>query len=130
MDVRVLGHARLDVDPGIRVPGIPRHALQVGARAEVAAGSGHDDAADVVVGGGLAIGVVHPDQHGPGQGVVARGPVHGDGHDVTIALDECVRHQKSIASSEIAPGPISRNIPHTTARLIVYSAPGGSFVMR
>ena len=44
--------------------------------------------------------------------------------------EERCGYGKKVASNEIAPGPINRNIAQTTARLIVYSAPGGSFVMR
>ena len=36
-----------------------------------------------------------------------------------------VGDQKNAESREIAPGPINKNIRQTTARLIVYSAPGG-----
>ena len=39
-------------------------------------------------------------------------------------------HQKINASSESTPGPIKRNMKQITARLMVYSAPGGLFVIR
>ena len=39
-------------------------------------------------------------------------------------------NQNRNASSEMTPGPIRRNMKQTTARLMVYSAPGGLLVIR
>jgi hypothetical protein len=73
------------------VVGVPgRHGLQVGPRAEVAAGAGDDRHADLGVLVDLDPGVVHPHEHLAGQRVAGLRAVEGDGGDVAVALEEQV----------------------------------------
>ena len=49
---------------------------------------------------------------------------------VVVVAEALVADQKIQASSEYAPGPVRTSAKQITARLIVYSAPGGSLVIK
>ena len=68
--------------------------------------------------------------NGPTPSYRARRPGESPGHPQRPPKRSPQPAQKKRRSSEKVPGPISRITKHTAARLIVYSAPGGSLVIR
>ena len=94
----------LPVQVGVGVEPVPvgvllgpgREGLEVHPRAEVAAGAGEDRHPQVVVVLQLLPGVLHADQHLRRKGVLSLGPVHGEGEDVSVALDKQVSHSATL----------------------------------
>ncbi len=102
--VGIGGQAALHVDLVDRgVALVPAgHLLEVGARAEVAAGAGEDQAADVVVRVGLDARVVEAHEHLAVDGVLTLGTVEGDDQRVTVAFGEHSWHRRRLGRNENA----------------------------
>ena len=94
--VGIGGQAGLHVDlVGRGVALVPaRHLLEVGARAEVPAGTGEDERPDVGVLVGLDTGVVEADEHLAVDGVLPLGTVERDDQQVTLTFGEHCRHRR------------------------------------
>jgi len=71
-----------------------RHLLEVGARAEVAAGAGEDETPDVGVCVGLHAGVVEANEHLAVDGVLSLRSVEGDDERVPVAFGQDCGHER------------------------------------
>ena len=120
-DVGVIFHTSHHVDLGVVVTRIAAHALEVGAGTEIPSGTRDENAADLIVLGRLFVGVVHANQHRARERVEALGPVHGDGHQMTVAFDDCVGQLSSSSPLRASAGNSHRHYRKLPYRVSVRS---------
>ena len=92
--------------------------LEVHARAEVAAGSGEDAAADLRISVDAVPGVDHDREHLARKRVARLGPVHGDDQGVSALLNEAVGLLVGVAHrcppSSVVATDLSRNVTRSS----------------